>query len=127
MLFRSGTGSLSYLESWKDLPFSILRVYYIYEVPKGIKRGGHAHKKLKQILFCPYGRIEIIMDDGFGRESVLLDRADKGLIILPGIWREMRWLTEGSVLCVAASMYYDESDYIRDYSEFQKYIMENGR
>lgn len=119
-------GALSYLEGGKDIPFNILRVYYIYGAPQDTRRGGHAHKQLKQILFCPYGRIKIIMDDGFKRESVVLDRANKGLLILPGIWREMIWLTEYSVLCVAASMYYNEEDYIRNYDEFKKYIRENG-
>jgi dTDP-4-dehydrorhamnose 3,5-epimerase-like enzyme len=117
-----GKGALSYLEIGKDILFDILRVYYIYGVPSGTKRGGHAHRKLKQLLFCPYGSVEIIMDDGCGRESVLLDRADKGLVVLPCIWREMKWISEDSVLCAAVSMYYDESDYIRDYDEFLRYI-----
>ena len=119
-------GWLSYLESGKEVPFDILRVYFIHEVPGGVQRGGHTHRRLKQLLFCPYGSVEIIMDDGFGRESVMLDRADKGLLVLPWIWHEMKWITEGAVLCAVASMKYDESDYIRNYDEFLKCIRGNG-
>lgn len=114
-------GKLSFFEETHDVPFEIKRIYYIHGVPDGSRRGGHAHKALRQILFCPYGSIEIILDDAKERISIMLDSADKGLVIGPGLWREMIWHEENSVLCVAASEYYDEKDYIRNYEDFLKY------
>lgn len=116
-----GLGSLSFLEAGTDTPFPINRIYYIYDVPVGTQRGGHAHKRLRQLLFCPYGRIEILLSDGTERESILLDRPDKALLIGPGLWRDMVWRTDKAVLCVAASDHYDEKDYIRDYDAFLQY------
>ncbi len=115
-------GSLSFFEGEKDIPFDIKRIYYIYNVPRNGKRGEHAHKGLKQFLWCPYGKIKIIVDNGFKKEEILLDSPNKGLFIGKGIWHDMIWLTENAVLCVAASDYYDESDYIRDYDEFLKLV-----
>ncbi|MBV1756284.1 MAG: FdtA/QdtA family cupin domain-containing protein [Dethiosulfatibacter sp.] len=117
-------GYLSFFESNKDIPFEIKRIYYTYSVPVGIKRGMHAHKTLKQLLWCPYGEIEVILDDGKEKVSYILDSPEKGLLILKGYWRDMYWKKEGSVLCVAASDYYDENDYIRDYDEFIQYTKE---
>lgn len=125
VLKRIGTsdkGSLSFFESNKDIPFEIKRIYYIYDVPLGAKRGMHAHKKLKQILWCPYGEIEVILDDGKVITSYLLDSPEKALLVDKGIWRDMYWRKEGSVLCVAASDYYNEDDYIRDYNQFSEYV-----
>ena len=117
-------GKLSFFEASRDVPFEIKRIYYIHGVPNGARRGGHAHISLRQILFCPYGKIEIILDDGHKRESILLDDPSKGLVIGPGLWREMIWHQENSVLCVAASEYYDAKDYIRDYDTFLQYVNE---
>lgn len=111
-------------ESQKDIPFDIKRIYYIYDVPINTKRGMHAHKSLQQILWCPHGIVEINLDDGIKKESYFLDSPNKALLIENGIWRDMYWKKEGSVLCVAASDYYDENDYIRDYDKFLKYIRE---
>lgn len=111
-------GKLSFFESNRDIPFEVRRVYYITNVPKNGKRGGHAHKNLRQILFCPYGSITIKLDDGKEKEEVILDNPNKGLVLTSKIWREMLWNIENSVLCVGAELYYDESDYIRDYNEF---------
>lgn len=118
------TGYLSFFESQKDVPFEIKRVYYTYNVPVNTKRGMHAHRNLQQILWCPYGLVEIILDDGINKETYLLDSPEKALLIGNGIWREMYWRKEGSILCVAASDYYDEDDYIRDYDQFLNYIKE---
>lgn len=118
-------GKLSFFEGTRDIPFEVRRIYYIYDAPKGTQRGGHAHRNLHQILFCPYGRIEIVLDDAHSRESVMLDAPSKGLLIGPGLWREMIWHTDHAVLCVAASEYYDEHDYIRDYQDFLAYKKEN--
>lgn len=118
-------GSLSFFEATRDIPFEVRRIYYIYDAPKGTQRGGHAHRNLHQILFCPYGSIEIVLDDANSRESVMLDDPGKGLLIGPGLWREMIWHTDHAVLCVAASEFYDEHDYIRDYQDFLAYKKEN--
>lgn len=119
-------GKLSFFEGTHNIPFEIKRIYYIHGVPGGAQRGGHAHKALQQILFCPYGRIEIILDDTKERTSVMLDSADKGLIIGPGLWREMIWHEENAVLCVAASEYYDEKDYIRNYEDYLRFYAEEN-
>lgn len=115
-------GSLSFFEGAHDVPFDIKRIYYIHGVPDGAQRGAHAHIALQQILFCPYGIIEILLDDGEDKASVMLDDPSKGLIIGPGLWRDMVWHQENSVLCVAASEYYDEKDYIRDYDAFLQHV-----
>jgi dTDP-4-dehydrorhamnose 3,5-epimerase-like enzyme len=117
----SDCGILSIFESNRDIPFEIKRIYYTYNAPLGTKRGMHAHKKLKQILFCPYGKIKVILDNGTEKKNVILDDPSKGLIIRGGIWRDLIWLKENSVLVVAASDYYDANDYIRDYNEFLNY------
>jgi hypothetical protein len=118
-------GKLSFFEECRDFPYEIKRVYYIYDCPAGTERGGHAHMHLNQLLFCPFGSIEIILDDSAERVSIILNNPQKGLVIGPGLWREMIWKKDGSVLCVAASEYYDEKDYIRDYNKFQEYARKN--
>ena len=120
----NGLGSLSFLEAGTDTSFPINRIYYIYDVPAGTQRGGHAHKRLRQLLFCPSGCIEIQLSDGAQHVSILLDSPNKALLIGPGLWRDMIWRTENAVLCVAASDHYDEKDYIRDYNEFLSYRKE---
>lgn len=115
-------GYLSFFESNKNIPFEIKRIYYTYAVPVGTKRGMHAHKTLQQALWCPYGKIEVVLDNGDIRKSFILDSPEKVLLVGKGIWRDMYWRTEGSVLCVAASDFYDEEDYIREHDDFIKYI-----
>lgn len=112
-----GEGDLSFFEK-KDVGFEMKRFYYIYGVPEKVKRGGHAHKNLYQLLFCPFGKIKIVLDDGKEKMIEMLDDPSVGLVIEPGIWRDMYWEMENSVLCVAASEEYDEQDYIRNYNEF---------
>ena len=118
-------GSLSFFESERDIPFKIKRIYFTYNVAENSQRGGHAHKKLTQLLFCPYGSITIVLDDGSTKKEILLDSPSKGLIISNGIWRDMIWNKSESVLCVAASDYYNEDDYIRNYEEFKR-LVEKG-
>ncbi|MBO4864515.1 MAG: WxcM-like domain-containing protein [Eubacterium sp.] len=118
-------GELSFFEENQDIDFVIKRVYYISKVPEGIRRGFHAHKTLKQILFCPYGRIQLVLENENGREEIELSDPSVGVIIDKPTWREMLWIQKDSVLCVAASDYYDEGDYIRDYNEFRKFIHSN--
>lgn len=117
-----GIGELSFFDDYNDLPFNIKRIYYISKVPEGGLRGFHAHKKLKQLLFCPYGRILLVLENENGRKEIELSDPSIGVIIEKPTWREMRWLQKDSVLCVAASDYYYEKDYIRDYEEFKRYL-----
>lgn len=118
-----GAGELSFFESTHDVPFEFKRMYYISKVPEGTRRGFHAHKELKQLLFCPYGRIQLILENKYGREEIELSDPSIGVVIEEPTWREMLWLQKDSVLCVAASDYYDVDDYIRNYDEFRgKYI-----
>lgn len=114
-------GELSFFESDHEVPFDIKRIYYISKVPEGVRRGFHAHKKLKQLLFCPYGRIQLILENEHGREEIELSDPSIAVLIDQPTWREMLWLQKDSVLCVAASDYYDEDDYIRDYGDFKAY------
>ena len=115
-------GELSFFETKRDLSFEIKRIYYISKVPEGVRRGFHAHRKLKQLLFCPYGRIQLILENKYGREEIELSDPSIGVVIDCTTWREMLWLQKDSVLCVAASDYYKVEDYIRDYQEFKEFI-----
>ena len=115
-------GNLQFFEGNRDIDFDIKRIYYISEVPKGVWRGGHAHKELKQILFCPYGKVIVKVSDGDIEEEISLCAPNMALVISEPLWRDIYWEVEFSVLCVAASDYYDEKDYIRDYDEFLNYI-----
>lgn len=117
-------GALSFLEGKRDIPFPIRRVYWITETEAELHRGFHAHKLNCQLLYCPYGVIDILLDDGEQKMTVTLDKPGKGLILMPGLWREMVWRQSGSVLCVLASEYYDEQEYIRNYDEFIAYSKE---
>lgn len=115
-------GELSFFEATHEVPFEIKRVYYISKVPEGVRRGFHAHKELKQLLFCPYGRIQLILENKNGREEIELSDPSIGVLIEKCTWREMLWMQKNSVLCVVASDFYDVEDYIRDYNEFRMYI-----
>ena len=117
-IVTEGMGQLSFFEDGVDIPFSIKRVYYTYDVPTGKKRGGHAHRELLQLLICPFGKIEVILNDGAHEKSYLLDDPAKGLLVKNMTWHDMIWREANSVLMVAASDHYDESDYIRDYDVF---------
>ena len=116
------SGELSSFEGSREIPFEIKRIYYISKVPEGVKRGFHAHKELKQILFCPYGKIQLILENKNGREEIELSDPSIGVVIEQCTWREMLWLQKDSVLCVAASDYYKPEDYIRDYAVFRNFV-----
>lgn len=115
-------GALVALEEKRDIPFEIKRIYYMYDTKDGVRRGFHAHKNLRQAIFCPHGACTIRFDDGKQRIAVRLDSPTKGILVGPGIWREMFDFTEDAVLMVAASDYYDEKDYIRDYAQFLQFV-----
>ena len=117
-------GQLCVFEGNHDIPFDIKRIYYVTDVNAGSFRGGHAHKALKQFLFCPFGSVTVTLDDGESKEDIILDHPSKGLVVYPCLWRDILWNIDNSVLCVAASDFYDEKDYIREYNEFLDYIKE---
>ena len=120
-------GSLIALEANKDIPFEIKRVYYIFNTKEGVVRGHHAHKTLEQVLICVSGSCTIVLDDGKKRNEVLLDKPNIGLYIGANIWHEMKDFSPGAVLIVLASDWYNEADYIRDYSEFLAYLQKQGQ
>ncbi|WP_039925236.1 sugar 3,4-ketoisomerase [Alishewanella aestuarii] len=115
-------GSLVAIESLSNVPFEIQRVYYIFGTEKGISRGFHAHKNLQQLAICVAGKCRMLLDDGKTKESVWLTSPKQALIIGENIWREMHDFSDDCVLLVLASQHYDENDYIRDYSEFLRYV-----
>lgn len=114
-------GNLSVIEELKSVPFQIARVYWLYDVPGGESRGGHAHRKLKQLLIAVSGSFTVTIDDGREKRIFLLNHPYQGLIIETGIWRTLDDFSSGAVCLVIASELYDEDDYIYDYDEFLKY------
>jgi len=113
-------GNLTYVEEGRNIPFEIKRVYYLYDVPGGAVRAGHAHKQLHQFVIAIAGSFDVALDDGFEKKQVHLDRSYYGLYIAPMTWREIDNFSSGSVCVVLASDFYDESDYFRDYADFVK-------
>ena len=113
-------GELISLESAKDIPFEIKRVYYIFDTQKDVIRGLHAHKELKQVAIVLKGSCRFMLDDGVIRETITLSSPNQGLLIDSCLWREMSDFSEDCVLMVLASAHYDESDYIREYEQFIK-------
>lgn len=119
-------GHLVALEEFKDIPFIIKRVYYMYDTGEGIVRGQHAHKSLQQILICIHGSVDITLDNGKEKKVIPLDKPYEGLYVSNAMWREMSNFSKDAVLLVLASELYDESDYIRNYDEFLEYIKKNN-
>lgn len=113
-------GNLTPVEGAQDIPFDIKRVYYLYDVPSGQSRGGHAHKELQQLIVAANGSFTITLDDGTDKKSYTLNRPYQGLLIVPGIWRVLDDFSSGAVLLCLASEHYEEADYIRNYREFKK-------
>jgi dTDP-4-dehydrorhamnose 3,5-epimerase-like enzyme len=111
-------GNLTFIEQNRHIPFELKRVYYLYDIPGGESRGGHAHKKLHQFIIALNGTFDVILDDAKERGTFRMDRAFIGLYIVPGIWRELNNFSSGSVCLVLASELYDSEDYIYDYKEF---------
>ena len=116
-------GNLSVIESREHAPFDIERVYYLYDAPGGAERGGHAHKALEQLIIAVSGSFDVMLDDGKNNKTISLNDASKALYICPMIWRELSNFSSGSVCLVIASTRYDESDYYRNYGQFQADIL----
>jgi dTDP-4-dehydrorhamnose 3,5-epimerase-like enzyme len=117
-------GNLSFVEGGRHLPFNIRRVFYIYDVPGGETRGGHAHKECSIVLVAVAGSLTVRLTDGVNEKVVQLNRSNKGVLIPPGVWDTMHDFTTGTVCVAFASHQYEEEDYIRDYDEFIAYRTE---
>lgn len=113
-------GNLSVIEH-DVVPFEMKRVYYLYDVPSGAERGGHAHKILKQFLIALSGSFDVLLNDGTQKKTITLNKPFEGLLINEGIWRELNNFSSGSVCLVIASAVFDEKDYIREFDDFMKY------
>jgi dTDP-4-dehydrorhamnose 3,5-epimerase-like enzyme len=119
-------GNLSFIEETRQIPFQIKRVYYLYDVPSGTSRGGHAHKELEQVVIALSGSFDVILDDGVNRRTFFLNRPHYGLYIPPGVWRELENFSSNSVALSLVSQIYDESDYLRDYDDFKRWVTNDG-
>jgi hypothetical protein len=113
-------GNLTPVHGGMNIPFEINRVYYLYDIPGGITRGGHAHKTLKQLIIAASGSFDVLLDDGTNKKTVTLNRPYYGLYLPRMIWRELQNFSSGGICLVLASMKYDEVDYVRDYASFQQ-------
>jgi hypothetical protein len=111
-------GNLTFIEGRHHVPFDIARVYYLYDVPGGAERGGHAHRELNQLIIAMSGSFDVILDDGAERRRFHLNRSYQGLLVVPMLWRELDNFSSGSVCMVLASNTYDEADYYRDYEAY---------
>jgi len=116
-------GNIGVIEN-ETIPFEVKRVYYLFDIPSGAKRGGHAHKKLKQVLIAISGSFDVVLKDGKSKEIITLNRPDKGLLIENNIWRELENFSSGSVCLVLASEEFTEDDYIRNYKEYLSFVKE---
>lgn len=117
---QNRAGNITPVNSNIDIPFRIKRIYYMYDIPGGEERGGHAHKELHQLVIAASGSFEVLIDDGQHKKTVSLNQPNKGLFIVPGIWRELVNFSSGAICLVLASEVYKEGDYIRDYSSFKE-------
>jgi hypothetical protein len=115
-------GNLAVIEGRQHVPFDIARVYYLYDVPSGSERAGHAHRQLRQLIIAISGSFSVHLDDGQSRETINLNRSHVGILMGPMVWRVIDNFSSGAVCLVLASLHYDEADYIRDYEEFQKVV-----
>lgn len=114
-------GNITIVEGEQNVPFNIQRIYYLYDIPGGESRGGHAHKSLYQLIVAASGSFEVLLDDGINKKIVRLNRPNFGLLVVPGIWRELFEFSSGSICMVLASEKYDEADYIREYDIFKNH------
>jgi len=118
-------GNLTFIEGGNHIPFDIRRVYYTYNVPDGVYRGGHAHKALHQLIIAMSGSFDVTLDDGRNKRKFHLNRPSQGLYVCPMMWRDLENFSSGSVCMVLASRLYEESDYYRNYDEFVSAVTKN--
>jgi len=123
---RDHRGNLTFVEGVRHIPFEIKRVYYLYDVPGGEERGGHAHRQLEQVIIAINGSFDVRVDDGETQAVFRLSRANEGLYLCSGIWRELLNFTSGSVCLVLASRPYEEADYYREYTAFLGAVKQKG-
>lgn len=114
-------GDITIVQNDGTFPFDVKRVYYLYDVPGGAARGAHAHRTLSQLIVAASGSFQVTLDDGIQKRSFFLNRPYQGLLVRPGIWRDLDDFSSGAVCMVLASEGYDKEDYIRDYQEFIEY------
>lgn len=114
-------GNITVIENRINIPFDVKRIYYLYDIPGGEARGGHAHYELEQYIVAASGSFDVILNDGKNRKIVTLNRPNLALHIVPGLWRELDNFSSGSISLVLASHLYDENDYIKDYQEYLNY------
>ena len=122
---KDRAGNLTPIHQGVDVPFEFERVFYIYDVPGGEDRGAHAHKECHQFIVAASGAFEVELKDGVNSRKILLNRPYYGLYVPPGIWAQEQGFSSGSVCLVFASLPYDESDYIRDFEDYNKYVDDN--
>ena len=113
-------GNLTFIEGGNHIPFDIKRVFYLYDVPGGSERGGHAHKQLHELIIAMSGSFDVVLDDGKDKKRVHLNRSYQGLYVCPMVWRQLDNFSSASVCMVLTSATYDEADYHRDYAEFMR-------
>lgn len=113
-------GNITAVNSLIEIPFNVNRIYYLYDVPGGESRGGHAHKELQQFIIAASGSFDLIIDDGKNKKTFSLNRPNIGVLMPKGLWRELDNFSSGSICLVLASDIYDENDYIRNYEDFKK-------
>jgi hypothetical protein len=118
-------GNITVVEGERNIPFEVKRIYYLYDIPGGENRGGHAHLELSQLIVAASGSFDVLLDDGTNKKIVTLNRPDYGLLVVPGIWRELMEFSSGGICLVLASHIYDELDYIRNIDNFKKYATSN--
>ena len=119
-------GNITVVENGKNIPFDVKRVFYLYDVPAGESRGGHAHYELEQFIIAASGSFDVILDDGINKKRVTLNRPNLGLHVVSGLWSELDNFSSGSICMVLSSDLYEEDDYIRDYEKFKKWrVKEN--
>lgn len=111
-------GNLTVVQNEKEIPFDVKRCYYLYDIPGGEERGGHSHRQLRQLIIAASGSFDVRLDDGLVKRTFTLNRPYQGLLVVPGIWRDLDNFSSGSVCLVLASEVYQKEDYIRNYNEF---------
>ena len=125
-MIHNTAGNITIIQNGSHQPFDVKRVYYLYDVPGGSERGGHTHKNLHQLIVAASGSFDVILDDGRNKKIIQLNRPYFGLLVVPGIWREIVNFSSGAICLVLASAKYEEGDYIRKYETFLKFKKSNG-